>query len=72
MSALDLTFVIPTYRLRDFVDMFLADETQVDPDAVNEGSIELWPTLVEISCFQKGRRGLPQRRVANQEAGERR
>jgi len=30
-----------------------------------KGSIELWPTLVEICYFQKGRRGLPQVRVMN-------
>ena len=93
----------------DFVDMFLADEGQVDPDAINDiyvlvnfrpvvtklnwrmdcgvaaydntfglppddvisvikSSIELWPTLVEISYLEKGRRGLPQRRVNDQRA----
>ncbi len=31
-----------------------------------KGSIELWPTLVEICYFQKARRGLPQIRVNNQ------
>ena len=30
-----------------------------------KGSIELWPTLVEICYFQKRRRGLPQTRVQN-------
>jgi len=31
--------------------------------------IELWPTLVEICYFQKGRKGLPQIRVNNQNKG---
>jgi len=33
---------------------------------VIKGSIELWPTLVEIAFFEKARHGLPQLRVANQ------
>jgi len=33
--------------------------------SVIKGSIELWPTLVEICYFQKSRRGLPQVRVKN-------
>jgi hypothetical protein len=32
---------------------------------VIKGSIELWPTLIEICYFQKGRKGLPQLRVKN-------
>ena len=32
---------------------------------VIKGSIELWPTLIEICYFQKGRKGLPQTRVNN-------
>jgi hypothetical protein len=39
---------------------------------VIKDSIELWPTLVEIAYFQKDRRGLPQLRVRNQPAEERR
>jgi len=35
---------------------------------VIKDSIELWPTLVEISYFQKGRHGLPRLRVANRKA----
>jgi hypothetical protein len=35
---------------------------------VIKGSIELWPTLVEIAFFEKSRHGLPQFRVANQRA----
>jgi hypothetical protein len=31
-----------------------------------KGSLELWPTLVEIGDFQKGSKGLPQTRVDNQ------
>jgi hypothetical protein len=38
--------------------------------SVIKDSIELWPTLVEISYFQKGRHGLPKLRVKNQPAGE--
>jgi hypothetical protein len=33
---------------------------------VIKGSIELWPTLVEICYFQQSRQGLPQMRVQNQ------
>ena len=33
---------------------------------VIKGSIELWPTLVEIAFFEKARHGLPDLRVANQ------
>jgi hypothetical protein len=33
--------------------------------SVIKGSLQLWPTLVEICYFQKGRRGLPQTRVSN-------
>jgi hypothetical protein len=55
-------------------DFFQQNMVRIVDDVISsiKGSIELWPTLVEISYFQKGRRGLPQRRVANQEAGERR
>jgi hypothetical protein len=31
-----------------------------------KGSIEIWPTLVEICYFEKNRRGLPQVRVQNE------
>jgi len=34
---------------------------------VIKGSIELWPTLIEICYFQKGRKGLPQTRVRNRQ-----
>ncbi len=33
--------------------------------SVIKGSIQLWPTLVEIYYLQKGRKGLPQLRVNN-------
>jgi hypothetical protein len=33
---------------------------------VLKGSMELWPTLVEIAFFEKARHGLPEIRVANQ------
>lgn len=36
-----------------------------DVTSVIRGSIELWPTLVEICYFQKERKGLPRTRVAN-------
>jgi hypothetical protein len=36
-----------------------------DVIAVIKGSIELWPTLVEICYFHKDRKGLPQIRVQN-------
>ena len=34
-----------------------------------KGSIELWPTLVEICYFEKDRRGLPRTKVNNRRAG---
>jgi hypothetical protein len=37
-----------------------------DVISVIKGSIELWPTLVEICYFHKSRKGLPQVRVQNQ------
>jgi hypothetical protein len=39
--------------------------------SVIKGSLELWPTLVEISYFEKDRHGLPQLRVKNRRAGHR-
>lgn len=36
-----------------------------DVVSVIKGSLELWPALVEICYFQKGRKGLPQLRVSN-------
>ena len=37
-----------------------------DVISVIKGSIELWPSLVEICYFHKSRKGLPQIRVKNQ------
>jgi hypothetical protein len=36
-----------------------------DVVSVIKGSLQLWPTLVEICYFQRGRKGLPQTRVNN-------
>jgi hypothetical protein len=49
-------------------DFFQQNLLRIVDDVVTviKGSIELWPTLVEICYFEKGRRGLPQIRVANQ------
>src|ERR1035437_1446893 len=42
-----------------------------DVVSVVKGTMEIWPTLVEICYFEKSRRGLPQIRVENQARGER-
>ena len=49
-------------------DFFQQNLLRIVDDVVSviKGSIELWPTLVEICYFQTGRRGLPQVRVNNQ------
>jgi hypothetical protein len=49
-------------------DFFQQNMLRIVDDVVSviKGSIELWPTLVEICYFQKDRKGLPQVRVANQ------
>jgi hypothetical protein len=51
-------------------DFFQQNLVRIVDDVVSviKGSIELWPTLVEICYFQKGRHGLPQLRVCNQKA----
>ena len=51
-------------------DFFQHNLVRIVDDVVSviRGSIELWPTLVEITYFQKGRRGLPLLRVRNQRA----
>jgi len=48
-------------------DFFQHNLVRIVDDVVSviKGSLELWPTLVEICYYQKGRRGLPQIRVAN-------
>ena len=50
-------------------DFFQQNLLRIVDDVVSviKGSIELWPTLVEISYFQKGRKGLPQIRVNNKQ-----
>jgi hypothetical protein len=49
-------------------DFFQQNLLRIVDDVVSviKGSIELWPTLVEICYFQKNRNGLPQTRVKNQ------
>jgi hypothetical protein len=51
-------------------DFFQQNLVRIVDDVISviKGSIELWPTLVEICYFQKGRHGLPQRRVHNRPA----
>jgi len=48
-------------------DFFQHNLLRMVDDAVSviKGSIELWPTLVEVCYFQKGRVGLPRIRVNN-------
>ena len=48
-------------------DFFQQNLLRIVDDVVSviKGSIELWPSLVEICYFQKDRRGLPQIRVKN-------
>jgi hypothetical protein len=49
-------------------DFFHQNLLRIADDVISviKGSIELWPTLVEICYFQKGRHGLPRIRVMNQ------
>jgi hypothetical protein len=49
-------------------DFFQQNLLRIVDDVVSviKGSLELWPSLVETCYFQKGRRGLPQIRVENQ------
>jgi hypothetical protein len=51
-------------------DFFQQNLVRIVDDVISviKTSLELWPTLVEISYFQKARQGLPQLRVQNQEA----
>jgi len=48
-------------------DFFQQNLLRIVDDVVSviKGSIELWPTLVEICFFHKRRKGLPQTRVSN-------
>jgi hypothetical protein len=49
-------------------DFFQQNLLRIVDDVISiiKGSIELWPTLVEICYFHKERKGLPQVRVKNQ------
>lgn len=49
-------------------DFFQQNVLRIVDDVITliKGSLELWPTLVEISYLEKQRRGLPRARVANQ------
>jgi len=48
-------------------DFFQQNLLRIVDDVISviKGSIELWPTLVEICYFHKDRKGLPQTKVAN-------
>ena len=52
-------------------DFFQQNLLRIVDDVVTtiKGSIELWPTLIEICYFEKDRRGLPRIKVNNQRAG---
>jgi hypothetical protein len=49
-------------------DFFQQNLLRIVDDVISviKGSIELWPTLVEIAYFQKNRNGLPQIRIKNE------
>jgi hypothetical protein len=51
-------------------DFFQQNLSRIVNDVISviKSSLELWPTLVEISYFQKARGGLPQLRVRNRKA----
>jgi hypothetical protein len=51
-------------------DFFQQNLVRIVDDVITviKGSIELWPTLIEICYFQKDRYGLPQLRVRNRKA----
>jgi hypothetical protein len=48
-------------------DFFQQNVLRIVDDVISaiKGSLELWPTLIEICYFQKDRKGLPQIRVQN-------
>jgi hypothetical protein len=50
------------------LDFFQQNLLRIVDDVVQiiKGSIQLWPTLVEIAYFEKRRNGLPKTRVSNQ------
>jgi hypothetical protein len=49
-------------------DFFQQNLSRIVDDVINDirGAMELWPTLVEICCFRKHKRDLPQTKVRNQ------
>jgi len=49
-------------------DFFQQNLLRIVDDVISviKGSIELWPTLVEICYFHKSRKGLPQAVIKNQ------
>jgi hypothetical protein len=49
-------------------DFFQQNLSRIVDDVISQikGSMELWPTLVEICYFHKNRKALPQSRVKNQ------
>jgi hypothetical protein len=49
-------------------DFFQQNLLRIVDDVISviKGSIEIWPTLVEVCYFQKDRKGLPQTKVRNQ------
>jgi hypothetical protein len=51
-------------------DFFQQNLLRIADDVLTviKGSIELWPTLVEIAFLEKARHGLPELRVANERA----
>jgi hypothetical protein len=51
-------------------DFFQQNLLRIVDDVVStiKGSIELWPSLVEICYFEKNRRGLPRTKVNNRRA----
>jgi hypothetical protein len=51
-------------------DFFQQNLVRIVDDVITviKGSIELWPTLIEICYFQKDRQGLPQLRIRNRKA----
>jgi hypothetical protein len=53
-------------------DFFQQNVQQVVHDVISviKGTMEIWPTLVEICYFEKSRRGLPKTRVRNTARGE--
>ena len=47
------------------IDVVVQDGVANDVVNTIKGSIELWPTLIEICYFEKERRGLPRLKVNN-------